>query len=284
MILITGAGGFVGCRAMERFPGATPFPGALARSDDPQAILDFVERMHPSVIYHTAAISDIGACEKDPQASYRANVLLPVALARAANAVRAKLVCFSSDQVYTGCQGDQPFAEDQSLPEPVNMYARHKLEAEKRVLDILPDAVMLRATWMYDLPKYGCPNRGNFLMNLLEAALQGRTMTCSRMEHRGITYVRQVVELLDQAAELPGGAYNYGSENCLHMYDTALALLQALGLSHLEKTLLVETEARRRNLWMDGSRLRRHGIRFDSTAQGFQRCAADYGLRPGVQA
>ena len=33
---------------------------------------------------------------------------------------------------------------------PGNIYAAHKLEMEKRVLDILPSAVMLRAEWMYD--------------------------------------------------------------------------------------------------------------------------------------
>lgn len=280
MILITGARGFVGSRAMERFPGAAAFPGELLRSGDAARIAAFVQDAHPQLILHTAAISDIGQCEKDPEASYAANVRLPLALARGAAAVGAKLVCFSSDQVYTGCGDAGPYSDGTPLPEPANVYASHKLEAEKRVLDILPHAVMLRATWMYDLPKYGFPNRGNFLMQVLDAALHGRVLAFSRQEHRGVTYVRQAVDLLEQAAKLPGGAYNYGSENPLSMYDTAVELLGTLGMRHRTEELLTVLEQRRRNLWMDCGRIRGYGICFDTTAEGFGRCAADYGLRP----
>ena len=138
MILVTGPRGFVGRRIMERFPDAAALPSELSRSADAEGRAAHVEQVHPSAIFHTAAISDIGTCEKDPQASYQANVLLPVALAKAAKATGAKLVAFSSDQVYTGRADGGPFGEDLSLPEPANVYARHKLEAEKRVLDILP--------------------------------------------------------------------------------------------------------------------------------------------------
>jgi dTDP-4-dehydrorhamnose reductase len=36
---------------------------------------------------------------------------------------------------------------------------------EQRVLDIVPDAVMLRAEWMYDY----YPKRANYLMQILNA-------------------------------------------------------------------------------------------------------------------
>ena len=147
------------------------------------------------------------------------------------------------------------------------------------MLDILPQAVMLRATWMYDMPQYGQPNRGNFLVNVLRSALRGERQAYSRREFRGITYVRQVAKFMEQAARLPGGVYNYGSENSLSMYDTALALLRALGLEDRAEALLSGTEQQRRNLWMDCARIRQHGICFDTTAEGFARCVADYGLR-----
>lgn len=62
---------------------------------------------------------------------------------------------------------------------------------EQRVLDILPDAVLLRAAWMYDLPGYGLPIRGNFLLNLLTAAMRQETLRFSAWDYRGITYVRE---------------------------------------------------------------------------------------------
>ena len=81
-------------------------------------------------------------------------------MARAAAETGAKLVAFSSDQVYSGAAQEGPLPETLSLS-PSNIYGQHKLEAEQRVLEVLPDAVFLRVPWMYDLPGYQLPIRGN---------------------------------------------------------------------------------------------------------------------------
>ena len=137
---------------------------------------------------------------------------------------------------------------------------------------------MLRATWMYDMPLYGHPNRGNFWVNTMRAAQTGGRIPCFAEQHRGITYVRQVAQLLPQAAKLPGGVYNYGSENELTMPDTARALLDVLGLGDRADALIEVHAERRHALWMDCGAIRSHGIAFDTTQEGFARCAADYGL------
>lgn len=49
----------------------------------------------------------------------------------------AKLVAFSSDQVYAGVTQDGPLAETLPLS-PANVYGQHKLEAEQRALELLP--------------------------------------------------------------------------------------------------------------------------------------------------
>lgn len=266
-VLLTGAGGFVGSRIAALAP-CLPCPPLRAFTDS--QVKQLVEEAAPDLIIHTAAISDIGACEKDPEASYRANVLLPLALAKAAGP--AKLLVFSTDQVYSGMQIPGPFREDDT-PVPANTYARHKVEMERRVLETAPGAVLLRATWMYDFPLYHHANRGNFLMNVLKAALSGETLAFSDTEYRGLTYVRQVAEFTLKAASLPGGIYNFGSENSLTMLDTARALLEAF---HIKGNLAEGSGSR--NLWMDGAKLAAQGLAFDSTAEGFARCARDYGF------
>ena len=276
-MIVTGIHGFIGQRAVAQLQ-AEVFPHELLYLDYGTASArDTLRRWAcetaPDVIIHTAAISDIGACERNPEVSYRANVLLPEALAAACAACGARLVAFSSDQVYTGAADDGPYTEDALLPPPTNVYARHKLEAEQRVLAADPSAVLLRATWMYDMPLYGHANRGNFLMNTLRAAALGQPVIVHD-QHRAVTYARQVVALLPAAAVLPGGVYNYGSENPLTMADTAQALLDAFGLH----AAIVPSGEHRHALWMDCSRLAAQGLRFDTTAEGFRRCAADYGM------
>ena len=145
---------------------------------------------------------------------------------------------------------------------------------EQRVLDILPDAVLLRAAWMYDLPGYGLPIRGNFLLNLLTAAMRQETLRFSARDYRGITYVREAVERLTQAMELPGGVYNFGSENDCDMVTTAWRACALLDIHPV-----IETADWPRSLLMDGGRFRAAaGIGFDDTLTGVQRCLRDYGL------
>ncbi len=260
-ILVTGPNGFTGARVMDALKDAIPAPSL--RNADEDAVRRLIDQVEPDLIVHTAAVSDIGACANDPEGSYRANVLLPVWLARTG----VKAAMFSSDQVYGGCSGEGPYTETDSAPS--NLYARQKLEMEQRTLEINPDTVLLRATWMYDMPRYGIANRGNFLVNMLKSP----SLAFSAADRRGVTYVREVAALIGQAAQLPGGVYNYGSENDLSMLDTARWLADTLKL----RITLTDSGAAH-NLWMDCSKLKKHGIRFNSTLDGLRQCIADYSL------
>lgn len=274
-ILLTGAGGFVGSRICQQWQGRyelCTLPRGFLCTADEAAIRAQVETLRPDVILHTAALSDTGYCARHPAEAYRANVELPVWLARAARQTGAKLVAFSSDQVYAGVQQPGPLPEALVL-RPANIYGQYKLEAEQRVLDLCPDSVHLRASWMYDLPGYGLPIRGNLPLDLLRAAIKGETVRFSRSDHRGVTYVRQVIENLVPAMELPGGVYNFGSGNAEDMVCTARQFAETLGV-----TVQIKEESWNRNLVMDAAKLERFGIRFDTTQQGIRRCLRDYGL------
>ena len=158
-ILITGAGGFVGSRILQQWQGKyelCALPKGFFCTADEALTRAQMEALHPDVILHTAALSDTSYCAQHPAEAYRANVELPVWLARAAQQTKAKLVAFSSDQVYAGVQQQGPLPETLAL-HPANIYGQYKLETEQRVLELCPDSVHLRASWMYDLPGYGLP-------------------------------------------------------------------------------------------------------------------------------
>ena len=275
-VLVSGAGGVVGARIMTQLAGRyelCAFPKGMLAAADGQTAADWTEQVQPDVILHTAALSDTGYSERHPDESYRANVQLPCWMAAAARKTGAKLVAFSSDQVYTGLAVRGPFDES-TLLSPSNVYGRHKLEMEQRVLDILPGAVLLRATWMYDLPGCGLPIRGNFLLNLMTAAMRQETLRFSAQDYRGITYVREAVERLTQAMELPGGVYNFGSENDCDMVTTARRVCALLDIHPT-----IEAADWPRSLLMDGGKLRAAaGVGFDDTLTGVQHCLRDYGL------
>ena len=260
MILVTGATGFVGHKIMEMCRDVIAAPSLRNASED--EVKRVIEESGADTIIHTAAISDIGACQADPEGSYVANVRLPIYLAKAANG--RKLVCFSSDQVYSGGEDDRPFTED--MVKPSNLYSQHKLEMENRVLDIDPDAVMLRAEWMYD----NYAKRSNYFMNILNAK---DSVAFSSKQFRGITYLREVAENMVNVIRLPGGAYNFGSETKRSMYDITAEFLALIG-----KNIKLEDAPARQNLWMDCSKARKYGVDFSLVEDGLKKCAKDHGL------
>ncbi len=261
MILITGAKGFVGARLMKDLKDTIAAPSLRGMHEED--VKRMVEESGADTIIHTAAISDIPTCEQDPEASYIANVLLPVYLAKAAG--DRKLVCFSSDQVYSGCDDAGPYTEDNV--KPANTYARHKLEMEQRVLDICPDAVLLRAEWMYDMVSL----RGNYIRNLL-AAENG--VSFSSLQYRGITYLREVAENMPAVCRLPGGAYNFGSETDRNMFDITRDFVKYLG----RKTTVTDSRRQSHNLWMNCKKAASGGVIFSSVDAALKRCAQDYGI------
>ena len=258
MILVTGANGFVGHKIMEMCKDTVASPSL--RNATQEDVKRIIEESDADVIIHTAAISDIGTCQADPDASYFANVQIPVYLAKAAK--DRKLICFSSDQVYSGCDEEGPYFED--MVKPGNIYAEHKLEMEQRVLDMLQNAVMLRAEWMYDYYL----ERPNYLMNILNAK---ESVAFSSGQFRGVTYLKEVAENMEKVADLPGGAYNFGSETTKSIYEITQEFIELLG-----KKLRLEDAPERHNLWMNCDKARKYGVEFSSVTDGLIKCAKDY--------
>jgi len=252
-VLITGASGFVGSYLIKMVPGAVAAP-SLRGVASVEEMLDGID-----AVIHTAAISDIGICQQNPDESYRANVELPVIIAKACKG--RKLVCFSSDQVYSGCRSDGPYVEGEECPD--NVYAKHKLEMEKRVLDIAPDAVMLRAEWMYD----AVAPRMNFYRILMEAT---NDVSFSSSQYRGVTYLKEVAEAMPAVLEMPGGAYNFGSETDKSIKRIAEDFIRFAG-----RNISVAEGPARHNLWMDCSKARNYGVNFSSVEEGLIRCFND---------
>ena len=223
-ILITGASGFVGSRIaaalQDRYELITPSHSELDITSA-EAVESFIRRTQPDAILHLAALSNTGYCEEHPQESYLVNVVSVENIAKAAAKHDIKLVWFSSDQVYNGCTELGLLSEDMPLS-PENHYGRHKLLAEQRALEICPESVALRATWMYDSERPGMKTHRNFVLNFQEAIKNGTPLRFATREFRGITWIEDVVRNIPHTFDLPGGVYNFGAENHLNTYETAV--------------------------------------------------------------
>ena len=272
-LLITGGSGFLGRRTAAYFEslGHRVFaPGHRELDITDAAALDrWFSENRPEGVIHTAAVSDTGICQKNPEWSATINVTGTVNLAKICRVCGAKLVSCSSDQVYFGSAVPGPHREEEALT-PGNVYGCQKLRAEEQCLEILPETVFLRLSWMYARDR-SQGEKGDFLSNLLSAmADPSLPLSWPVYDRRGLTDVAEVVRNLPKALELPGGVWNFGSANDRNTYDTVRILLEGHPALH---RLQPNEEAFRdapRDLTMDQRKLNSAGICFSTTLEGLK--------------
>ena len=274
-ILITGASGFLGSRLAihfkEKYDLLMPSHAELNVSRE-EAVRDYMEEHRTDVVIHCAALSNTWYCEQHPDESHRVNVQGTVRIAKACKLTGAKLVFMSSDQVYNGTPMLGLLKEEDVL-QPVNIYGQHKLEAEQRAQWNNPDSVGLRLTWMYDLPDSPLKLNSNILCNLHKASAEGQVIKAATHEYRGVTYVWEVVKNIEKAIALPGGIYNFGSDNTQNSYELHLQAAKVMGLKEPTEWILPDEERfneQPRNLTMDCGLIEQYGIHFNDSVEGIK--------------
>lgn len=274
-LLVTGASGFLGSRVAEffreKYEICAPGHGEMDITDR-AGVMARLREWRPDAVVHCAAISDVGRCEREPERSWDINVEGSVNLAMAAGQTGAKCLLCSSDQVYFGSAAAGPHREDEVL-EPGNLYGREKLYAEKRCLEVNPDCVLLRLSWMYDARTLNEREHGDFLRTLLGRLGSSEKISYPVHDLRGLTDVNEVTKNMEAAFALQGGVYNFGSPNEKNMYETVYGLFQEL---HWDVGRLAKEEeayaSRPRSLVMSQEKLNAGGIYFTDTQQRLIHC------------
>ena len=89
-------------------------------------------------------LANVDQCEKDPALAYRLNTEVPGEIALLTKKFGLKLISISTDSVFDGKVGNY---SESDTPNPLNVYARSKLDGEKNVIANDPDAIIARVNF-----------------------------------------------------------------------------------------------------------------------------------------
>jgi len=234
-ILVLGAGGQLG---MELFHSARPEVEcvALARQEldigDPLAVAHCLSATAPAVIVNAAAYTAVDAAEDNAAAAHRANAQGPANLARSCRELGIRLLHVSTDFVFDGASS-QPYRPDAPTA-PLGEYGRSKLAGERAVLELCPQALVLRSGWVYS--RFG----NNFVKTMLRLMAEREQLAVVADQVGTPTWARGLAGALWAAAARPGlsGIYHWSDEGSCSWYEFAVAICEeAVDLGLLAKSL-----------------------------------------------
>jgi dTDP-4-dehydrorhamnose reductase len=149
-ILVTGAAGQVGARVAETLIGHHEVLGAAHDEldlADREQVEQVVAEFAPDAVVNTAAMTNVDACERDPERAFAANALGVRHLAVATARRGAHLVHVSTDYVFDG-EATRPYDEWDTV-NPLSEYGRSKLGGEQEVERHAASWATVRTSWVF---------------------------------------------------------------------------------------------------------------------------------------
>ena len=243
-ILVTGANGLLGQKVVYRLlhePGVGLIATARGACrlvqqqgytyipldvEDAHEVMRVVRDVRPESIIHTAAMTNVDACETDCEACDRANIIAVRNVIRAAEAVGAHVVHLSTDFIFDGAAG--PYDES-AVPAPLSHYGRSKLLGEHEVISGRATWAILRTILVYGVVDNA--SRGNIVLWAKQALEKGEPINVVDDQWRSPTLAEDLADACAQAAmRRAQGVYHVSGRDMLCVIDIVREVADFYGL------------------------------------------------------
>jgi dTDP-4-dehydrorhamnose reductase len=227
--LVLGAGGQLGSTLARLLGPGSGVPHAEASITDREAIDQLIRRRRPDIVFNCAAYNAVDRAEAEGDLAFAVNAEGPANVAAACARSGARLVHFSTNYVFDGTL-ERPYSES-DRPAPVSAYGSSKLEGEKRVLDVLPAALVIRTAALFGDNGSNLKG-GSFPERILDRALSGQAVRVVADQTVNPTYA---ADLAPAAIGLAGSAL----EGVVHVVAAGCA-----GWDEFARAVLEESQMR----------------------------------------
>lgn len=237
-ILITGSNGLLGqklcdalrnqsihtwiatSRGANRYPYSEQMHYESLDVTNRSEVLACIEKNKPDVVIHTAAMTNVDACETQMQECDAMNVFAVEYLTEACNAHQAHLVHISTDFIFDGTHG--PLTEEEK-PNPLSYYGLSKLRAEEIILQHAHSYSILRTVLVYGIVHD--MSRNNIVLWAKKSLEEGKDIHVVCDQFRTATLAEDLAQGCLAAAERKAqGIYNISGSDFLSVYDLVIRI------------------------------------------------------------
>lgn len=221
-VLVTGGTGQVGRALVRLAPRAHEVIGlGAAECDvaDDRAVARAFDGIRPDLVVHAAAMTDVDACEREPERAWQVNALGARGVAGAAAARDVPLVYISTNYVFDG-EAPEPYDEDAPTG-PLNVYGATKLAGEHAVRDLCPRHLVVRTAMIYD------ETGKNFVNTMLRLSGTGQPLAVVADQYGNPTYASDLAEALWRLVARPRfGTFHLINAGTASWYEWAVAIFE----------------------------------------------------------
>ncbi len=204
---------------------------------DPEQIQKKFEEIQPEIVFHCAVNINMQDCEDNPEKAFHTNVQGTKNIAEACKKTGAYMIHLSSNSVFSGNK-NAPYFED-DIPDPVNVYGKTKLESEKIVAELLPDALIARTSWLFSK---GPRSETKFTEICFKKLKAGEEVKAISDRFGSPTYIPDMLEALyDLVSNRENGIFHIANSGMVTYYDMALAIKEKGQLSGSVVPVTAET-------------------------------------------
>lgn len=230
-ILITGSRGQLGNEmqvASVNYPDFNCVYTDVEELDitDKNAIAAFVLENQIDAIVNCAAYTAVDKAEEDVNLCYKINEQAVRNLGEVAHTAGARLIHVSTDYVFDGTSY-QPYTEDMPVC-PASVYGKSKLAGEQALVEVCPDSVIVRTSWLYS--SFG----NNFVKTMIRLGQERDSLNVVFDQVGTPTYAADlavaIFEMLS-AKDFVAGIYHFSDEGVCSWYDFTIAIHRKAGIN-----------------------------------------------------
>jgi dTDP-4-dehydrorhamnose reductase len=191
--------------------------------DSVESLYKSLSEIKPNLVIHTVGLTNIETCEKNPQLAEYINVKLASNIATVSKNLDIKFVFISTDQLF---EGKASMYNEMETVVPLNIYGSTKAKAEREILAIHQEAMIIRTNFY----GWGTTYRNSFSDFIYYKLKNKQPVQLFFDVFYTPILIEKLVEIIDKLVALNSyGIFNIVSDDRISKFNFGIILANVFG-------------------------------------------------------